>query len=140
MHAAAMPIDLSAALYSLSSRTAAFFSTKLRSTWCPRSSRMLEMAYLIIVGRSKLRPKPYTLRSFGSPIGSNISGRNIPLFPIYAIWLIMRGMTRNAAQTYLYQLIKALMKAENLHTWLSVGVVTRIGQSVIAPLRGQIPE
>lgn len=38
--------------------------------------------YLIIVGRSRLRPHPCTRTSLGSPNGSNISGLNIPLFPI----------------------------------------------------------
>src|SRR6266542_2781724 len=35
----------------------------------------------IIVGRSRLRPHPWTRTSLGKPIGSSISGRNIPLFP-----------------------------------------------------------
>jgi hypothetical protein len=38
--------------------------------------------YLIIVGLSSDNPNPYTLKPSGNPIGNNISGRNIPLFPI----------------------------------------------------------
>jgi hypothetical protein len=67
-------------------------------TLCPTSVRMLLIpyleltlslsefiklldAYLIMVGRSKLRPQPCTRTSLGKPIGSSISGRNMPLFP-----------------------------------------------------------
>ena len=37
---------------------------------------------LIIVGRSNDRPNPYTTKSSGKPIDSNISGLNMPEFPI----------------------------------------------------------
>lgn len=85
-------------IQSLSSLTAGFVWMKLRSTLCPSSSRMLFTPYLgqistvddtitqethlIMVGLSRLNPQPYILMSLGSPIGSSISGRNMPLFPI----------------------------------------------------------
>ena len=35
----------------------------------------------IIVGRSRPIPQPWTCTSLGKPMGSNISGRNMPLLP-----------------------------------------------------------
>lgn len=58
-----------------------FVFTILKLTLCPNRSLMLSMPYRIIVGRSKLRPHAITLTSGGSPMGCNISGRNMPLFP-----------------------------------------------------------
>ena len=43
-----------------------------------KSHLILSILYLIIVGRSRDSPNPITLTPSGSPIGSNISGRNIP--------------------------------------------------------------
>jgi hypothetical protein len=37
--------------------------------------------HLIMVGRSREMPHPCTCTSFGKPMGSSISGRNMPLFP-----------------------------------------------------------
>ena len=57
------------------------YPVPIQLVYFQRYRRLLE-THLIIVGLSKLRPHPYTLMSFGSPIGSSISGRNMPLFPI----------------------------------------------------------
>ena len=43
-----------------------------------KSHLILSILYLIIVGRSRDSPNPITLTPSGSPIGSNISGQNIP--------------------------------------------------------------
>lgn len=40
------------------------------------------VTYLTIVGLSRLRPQPSTRTLDGMPIGSSISGRNMPEFPI----------------------------------------------------------
>ena len=39
------------------------------------------MPYMIIVGRSSDKPQAMTLTSSGIPMGSIISGRNMPEFP-----------------------------------------------------------
>lgn len=55
---------------------------KSKETLWPKSSLMFWTLYLIMVGLSKDNPQPRTLRSFGRPMDSSISGLNIPEFPI----------------------------------------------------------
>lgn len=79
--------------------TAGAFSTFSIGVLCPTRVLMLLIPYLqvgwfemastnstgthrIIVGLSRPIPQPCTRTSFGKPMGSSISGRNMPLFPI----------------------------------------------------------
>ena len=44
-------------------------------------TRSAVVAHRIIVGRSSEMPQPWTCTSLGKPMGSSISGRNMPLLP-----------------------------------------------------------
>lgn len=46
-----------------------------------RQGRVYRPTHRIIVGLSSPIPHPWTCTSLGNPIGSSISGRNIPLLP-----------------------------------------------------------
>lgn len=51
----------------------------MRATWGKGGG--VDRTHLIIVGRSSEMPHPCTCTSLGKPMGSSISGRNMPLFP-----------------------------------------------------------
>ena len=77
----------------------------------------------IMVGRSKLNPQPCTRTSLGYPIGSNISGRNIPLLPT-STHLLSIGWKANISREGYARSMEG--QVQETRTNLSVRVIRRL--------------
>jgi hypothetical protein len=127
----------------LSSRTAAAALTCAISVLCPTRVLISLIPYLIIVGpekqywsanstqarrvhghlRSNDMPQPNTRTFFGKPIGSNISGLNIPDLLRDSYIRSRWSFECEACWTHVTDLnpfVQSLMEGEDLHTRLEV--------------------
>jgi hypothetical protein len=88
------------------------------------------MAYLIMVGLSRLNPNPYTRMSLGRPMGSSICRADQSKYPdtVPERWIGFAAYLRpeHPAVTNLDQLIEALVEGKDFHAWFGVRVVSEL--------------